>query len=132
MSPVKLAVLLQLMEMPKGELCQDALDVHQGQMIIAGPLLGVSTFIPMFAGYILQVRLTMEEGGHHHFLLRQIDGSITSVPASGFCRMTPEQEALARESFVCVPEDEDTAHGYKAIGDKDFIPGFLVRPPACA
>ena len=82
-------------------------------------------------GYCVQVRLGRFGPDSDEIFLRQTDGSLVSYENQYFCRMTPEQEALARPLFAMLPESEDYAGGYSCVDEQHEV-GFIIAEPADA
>lgn len=105
----------------------------QGQFVTTGPQMGGS--LESRVGYCVQVRKGRGAYGSNVVFLRHPNGGLTTHENQSFFGLTPKQEALAREIFVELPEDENYSRGY-SIQDEYHEVGFLIEdasgdhPPA--
>lgn len=97
----------------------------EGEFLVTGSI--NSKDIIKRVGYCVQIRKGQGIGGSHIYLLRHANGSLTAHENQDYCRLTKEQEFLARSIFKCRPEEENFDLGYTY--EKIFEVGFIIENP---
>lgn len=119
------AKVLQILEQTDYALFLGAMGYpKQGQFVTTGPQMGGS--LESRVGYCVQVRKGRGAYSSNVVFLRHPNGGLTTHENQGFFGLTPAQEALAREIFVELPENEDYSHGYSIQGEYNEV-GFLIE-----
>lgn len=98
-------------------------EIKQGQFIFA---LHPFSSVMQCVGYAVQIRKKVGQFGSDIVLIRLANGRLQAWENQGFFSMSDEQEVLARQIFIVLPEDEDYSHGY-TTHDKIHETGFLVK-----
>lgn len=80
-------------------------------------------------GYCVQIRKKRGQFGSDMVFLRHADGRLTTHENQSYYAMTPQQEALARQIFDILPEDEEIEKGYMCV-DKVHEVGFVIENSA--
>jgi hypothetical protein len=97
--------------------------IKQGQFIFA---LHPFASVMLCVGYAVQVRKKAGSFNSDLILIRLANGSLQAWDNQAFFNMSKEQEMLARQVFVDLPENEDYSQGY-STHDKIREVGFLVE-----
>lgn len=77
-------------------------------------------------GYTVQVREGVGQFGSDMVFLRHPRGNLNTHENQHFMRMSPEQEALARQLFKILPDEEDHTHPYKCCDGVEET-GYWVK-----
>lgn len=103
-------------------------EIKQGQFIFA---LDPYASIMKSIGYAVQIRKNAGDFGSDLILIRLANGRLQTWSNQSFFNMTEEQEALARQIFVDLPENEKkyAEIGYKTYEGERKI-GFLIDDSA--
>lgn len=96
----------------------------QGQFVVTGPQMRGDD--ESRVGFCVQVRKGRGAFASSVVFLRHPGGGLTIHENQSFFSLTDAQEALAREIFVELPENEDYSQGY-TIANEFHELGFLIE-----
>ncbi|MEG1290434.1 MAG: hypothetical protein RSE25_09425 [Bacteroidales bacterium] len=120
----------------KGEILMNAEDYHYGDFIIpfAAEFLGIT--VERQICRVVQIRKEIGQFGSDKFFVRHADGSLLVWENQHFYKVkeeyTSQIETLYNQHDAIEIDDDKPDVGYRDIGEKDFILGFIVPSPYSA